>query len=73
MTGIISAHVMVALRPTISEALKMLEGDIDLPNIPDRLLPLGHHGLGSPYMEGDTFSASSPISSFCFSSGEMLR
>uniref|UniRef100_A0A803LJS5 Uncharacterized protein n=1 Tax=Chenopodium quinoa TaxID=63459 RepID=A0A803LJS5_CHEQI len=29
--GILCAHVMVALRPTISDALKMLEGDIEVP------------------------------------------
>ena len=31
LVGILCAHVMVALRPTIFEALKMLEGDIDIP------------------------------------------
>ncbi|KAG5548173.1 hypothetical protein RHGRI_013766 [Rhododendron griersonianum] len=31
LVGILCAHVMVALRPTILEALKMLEGDIDVP------------------------------------------
>ncbi|KAA8545516.1 hypothetical protein F0562_020300 [Nyssa sinensis] len=36
LVGILCAHVMVALRPTILEALKMLEGDIEVPAIPDR-------------------------------------
>ncbi|KAL1539190.1 putative receptor-like protein kinase [Salvia divinorum] len=36
VVGILCAHLMVALRPTILEALKMLEGDIELPTIPDR-------------------------------------
>ncbi|XAR49387.1 Non-specific serine/threonine protein kinase [Bertholletia excelsa] len=36
LVGILCAHVMVALRPTILEALKMLEGDIEVPRIPDR-------------------------------------
>lgn len=36
MVGILCAHVMVALRPTILEALKMLEGDIEVPAIHDR-------------------------------------
>ncbi|KAL8114687.1 putative receptor-like protein kinase At1g11050 [Apium graveolens] len=36
MVGILCAHVMVALRPTILDALKMLEGDIEIPAIPDR-------------------------------------
>ncbi|KAE8731236.1 putative receptor-like protein kinase [Hibiscus syriacus] len=40
--GILCAHVMVAFRPRIAEALKMLEGDIDIPKLPDRPLPLGH-------------------------------
>ncbi|KAL8092299.1 putative receptor-like protein kinase At1g11050 [Apium graveolens] len=43
--GILCAHVMVALRPTISEALKMLEGDIEVPVLPDRPLPLSHESL----------------------------
>ncbi|KAK1373667.1 Protein kinase domain-containing protein [Heracleum sosnowskyi] len=43
--GILCAHVMVALRPTISEALKMLEGDIEVPMLPDRPLPLSHESL----------------------------
>ena len=40
--GILCAHVMVAFRPTMVEALKMLEGDIEIPEIPDRPLPLTH-------------------------------
>lgn len=69
MVGILCAHVMVALRPTMSDALKMLEGDIDVPTIPDRPVPLGH---GSPYMDGSTFTAS-PISGLSVNYGEMLR
>lgn len=38
MVGILCAHLMVALRPTVMDALKMLEGDIELPPIPDRPL-----------------------------------
>lgn len=68
MVGILCAHVMVALRPTISEALRMLEGDIDVPAVPDRPMPLGHL-----YMEGHTFSASPSLSGFCINPGEMLR
>ncbi|ONK73281.1 uncharacterized protein A4U43_C04F29300 [Asparagus officinalis] len=72
MVGILCAHVMVALRPTISDALKMLEGDIDVPALPDRPLPLGYHG--SPSIEGSTFGGTaSPISGFFVNSGEMLR
>lgn len=36
IVGILCAHLMVAFRPTILGALKMLEGDIELPTIPDR-------------------------------------
>ncbi|KAK6114923.1 hypothetical protein DH2020_007192 [Rehmannia glutinosa] len=42
LVGILCAHVMVALRPTIADALKMLEGDIDIPRLPDRPSPLSH-------------------------------
>lgn len=45
--GILCAHVMVALRPSISEALKMLEGDIETPRLPDRPLPLSHESFRS--------------------------
>lgn len=45
--GILCSHVMVAFRPTISEALKMLEGDIDIPILPDRPLPLSHESFRS--------------------------
>ncbi|KAH9757143.1 putative receptor-like protein kinase [Citrus sinensis] len=43
--GILCAHVMVALRPTIADALKMLEGDIDIPTLPERPLPLTHESF----------------------------
>ncbi|PUZ70300.1 hypothetical protein GQ55_2G217000 [Panicum hallii var. hallii] len=33
---------MVALRPTIGEAVRMLEGDMDVPELPNRPLPYGH-------------------------------
>ncbi|XP_010269038.2 PREDICTED: probable receptor-like protein kinase At1g11050 [Nelumbo nucifera] len=42
LVGILCSHVMVALRPTILEALKILEGDIEVPPIPDRPFPLGY-------------------------------
>ncbi|KAE8683461.1 putative receptor-like protein kinase [Hibiscus syriacus] len=45
--GILCAHVMVAFRPKIAEALKMLEGDIDIPKLPDRPLPLSHESFKS--------------------------
>ncbi|CAK9211035.1 unnamed protein product [Sphagnum troendelagicum] len=38
--GILCAHLLVTFRPSMMEALKMLEGDCDIPEIPDRPLPL---------------------------------
>ncbi|PSS02744.1 Receptor-like protein kinase [Actinidia chinensis var. chinensis] len=36
VVGILCAHAMVALRPSISDALKMLEGDVEVPAVPKR-------------------------------------
>ncbi|RWW01844.1 hypothetical protein GW17_00035095 [Ensete ventricosum] len=69
LVGVLCAHVMVALRPTILEALKMLEGDIDVTDIPDRPLPLAR---GSVFGDGNTFSASSALSGPCLNTGDML-
>ncbi|KAF7816818.1 putative receptor-like protein kinase [Senna tora] len=64
LVGILCAHVMVALRPTISEALKMLEGDIDIPNLPDRPVPLGHESFQSSLLYGlQSSGRSTPFSS----------
>ncbi|KAE9595896.1 putative protein kinase RLK-Pelle-RKF3 family [Lupinus albus] len=52
LVGILCAHAMVALRPTVSEALKMLEGDIDIPELPDRPVPLGHESFQSSLLAG---------------------
>ncbi|XP_061372190.1 probable receptor-like protein kinase At1g11050 [Gastrolobium bilobum] len=52
LVGILCAHAMVALRPTIAEALKMLEGDIDIPKLPDRPVPLGHESFQSSLLYG---------------------
>ncbi|KAJ1378073.1 Serine/threonine-protein kinase, active site [Sesbania bispinosa] len=52
LVGILCAHALVALRPTIAEALKMLEGDIDIPNLPDRPVPLGHESFQSSLLYG---------------------
>ncbi|XP_061365714.1 probable receptor-like protein kinase At1g11050 [Gastrolobium bilobum] len=43
LVGILSSHVMVDSRPTILDVLKMLEGDIEVPPIPDRPMSHGHH------------------------------
>lgn len=45
LVGIMCAHVMVAFRPTIVEVVKMLEGDTEIPDIPDRPLPLTHQSV----------------------------
>ncbi|CAI9103842.1 OLC1v1002414C1 [Oldenlandia corymbosa var. corymbosa] len=45
MVGVLCAHLMVALRPTILDALKMLEGDIELPAILDRPIYAYHSTL----------------------------
>lgn len=69
LVGILCAHAMVALRPTIAEALKMLEGDIDIPQLPDRPVPLGHESFPSSLLQGlqsgrSTAYFSSYLSSF---------
>ncbi|KAL7002013.1 hypothetical protein U1Q18_003163 [Sarracenia purpurea var. burkii] len=70
LVGILCAHVMVALRPTILDAVKMLEGDIEVPAIPDRPMPLGHPSFcrGS-----NTFSISPALSGPKLHTGDMLR
>ncbi|KAK7385147.1 hypothetical protein VNO78_30859 [Psophocarpus tetragonolobus] len=50
--GMLCAHVVVAIRPTIIEALKMLEGDSDIPQLPDRPVPLGHESFRSSLLHG---------------------
>ncbi|WCJ18336.1 Protein kinase superfamily protein [Euphorbia peplus] len=70
LVGILCAHVMVALRPTILEALKMLEGDTEVPAIPDRPIPLSHP---SSFGDGSTFTISPALSFPNLHSGEMLR
>ncbi|CAL9214496.1 unnamed protein product [Arabidopsis halleri] len=68
--GILCAHVLVALRPTILDALKMLEGDIEVPPIPDRPVPLAHP---SYRMDGNGFTISPTLSGLQIHSGDMLR
>ncbi|RDX75647.1 putative receptor-like protein kinase, partial [Mucuna pruriens] len=70
LVGILCSHVMVALRPTIADALKMLEGDIEVPQIPDRPMPLGHPLF---YNDGSTFSISPALSGPKLQTGDMLR
>ncbi|KAG0501723.1 hypothetical protein HPP92_001795 [Vanilla planifolia] len=70
LVGILCAHVMVALRPTIEEALRMLEGDLEVPSVPDRPLPLGH---GAFYGEASNFATSPTLSGFVFNPRSFLR
>ncbi|KAI4296236.1 hypothetical protein L6164_036210 [Bauhinia variegata] len=70
LVGILCSHVMVALRPTISEALKMLEGDVEVPQIPDRPMPLGHPSF---YNDANNFSISPALSGPKLQNGDMLR
>ncbi|GKV21190.1 hypothetical protein SLEP1_g31188 [Rubroshorea leprosula] len=70
LVGILCAHVMVALRPTISDALKMLEGDIEVPPVPDRPMPLGHPSF---HGDGNTFTISPALSGPKLYPGDMLR
>lgn len=68
--GILCSHVMVALRPTILDALKMLEGDIEVPQISDRPVPYGHPSV---FGDGRNFSISPALSGPQLHSGDMLR
>ncbi|KAK4424389.1 putative receptor-like protein kinase [Sesamum alatum] len=71
LVGILCAHVMVALRPTILDALKMLEGDIEVPAVPDRPTPLGHPSFSRG--DNNIFSISPALSVLQLHSGDMLR
>ncbi|KAI3821261.1 hypothetical protein L1987_08825 [Smallanthus sonchifolius] len=57
--GLVCAHAMVALRPTISEAVKMLEGDLDVPRLLDRPPPLGHESFRSSFRHSNSLWSSS--------------
>ncbi|MCH97994.1 kinase-like protein [Trifolium medium] len=43
LVGILCSHVIGDSRPTILDGLRMLEGDIEVPSIPDRPMTLEHH------------------------------
>ncbi|CAO1942526.1 unnamed protein product [Urochloa humidicola] len=73
LVGILCAHVTVACRPTMPEALRMLEGDMDVPDLPDRPQPFGQR-IGfdegeSNFSASSILSTSSPFVDF----GDMLR
>ncbi|CAM6127988.1 unnamed protein product [Calypogeia fissa] len=40
LVGILCSHMLVAFRPTMEEVLKYLEGDVPVPRIPNRPLPI---------------------------------
>ncbi|TVU36282.1 hypothetical protein EJB05_18210, partial [Eragrostis curvula] len=70
LVGILCAHVTVACRPTMPEALRMLEGDMDVPDLPDRPKPFGQR---IAFDEFETnFSASSVMSGPFVDFGDML-
>jgi hypothetical protein len=71
LVGILCAHVTVACRPTMPEALRMLEGDVDVPELPDRPQPFGQR-IALDEFEGN-FSASSVMSGVFMDFGDMLR
>ena len=52
MMGILCSHLMVALRPNILDALKMLEGDIEVPAASDRPSYADRSTLYSVYTSG---------------------
>jgi serine/threonine protein kinase len=71
LVGILCAHVTVACRPTMPEALRMLEGDMDVPELPERPQPYGQR---IAFDEGEAnFSASSVLSGPFMDFGDMLR
>ncbi|KAJ0747498.1 putative protein kinase RLK-Pelle-RKF3 family [Helianthus annuus] len=57
--GLVCAHALVALRPTILEALKMLEGDIDIPRLLDRPPPFCHDPFRSSFRHSNSLWLSS--------------
>ncbi|GJN16974.1 hypothetical protein PR202_gb04007 [Eleusine coracana subsp. coracana] len=73
--GILCAHVTVACRPTMPEALRMLEGDVDVPELPDRPQPFGFGGQRIAFDDFDAgnFSVSSVMSGPFVDFGDMLR
>ncbi|KAK7320977.1 hypothetical protein VNO77_30990 [Canavalia gladiata] len=52
VVGMLCAHAVVALRPSVADALKMLEGDIDIPKLPHRPVPLGHASFQASLLHG---------------------
>jgi len=70
LVGILCSHVMVAFRPRMVEAVKMLDGVAEIPEIPDRPLPFMLHSPSATDKDG-SFLASDSVSRPAFSSSEM--
>ena len=71
LVGILCSHLTVAFKPSIVEAFQMLEGDADIPEIPDKALPLTNQGVfADEHGNGDSFIADSLPS---FSSFTIIR
>jgi hypothetical protein len=72
MVGILCAHVLVAFRPSMTDALRMLEGDADIPALPDRPLPLNYDLLDGDH--SNCYSAqSTPSALESMSHRDLLR
>ncbi|GAU41346.1 hypothetical protein TSUD_390320 [Trifolium subterraneum] len=50
----------------------MMEGDIEVPQIPDRPMPLGHPSFYNNDSNGNTFSISPALSGLKLPAGDML-
>jgi hypothetical protein len=64
LVGILCSHVMVAFRPRMAEAMRMLEGETEIPEIPDRPLPLMLNGPSLTDESSDSFAISDSVSAF---------
>ncbi|CAN0892255.1 Probable receptor-like protein kinase At1g11050 [Linum grandiflorum] len=54
MVAIHCAHIVAARRPTITEALRMLEGDMKLPKLPNRPPRMSHESLSLGVVHGSS-------------------
>ncbi|KAH7435267.1 hypothetical protein KP509_06G056700 [Ceratopteris richardii] len=73
LVGILCAHLLVAFRPTMSQALKMLEGDLEIPSIPDRPLPLTQDSIDTQYDFSGASSFPETIDPCSYKSEDLLR
>ncbi|MCO5602004.1 hypothetical protein L7F22_056131 [Adiantum nelumboides] len=73
LVGILCAHVHVAFRPTMPEVVKMLQGEADIPDIPDRPMPLMHDGVLSMDHLSSFFSNAGSMDLCSYKSEDLLR